>query len=357
MTSGPAPNGPRVVLRADASAAIGIGHLVRSRTLAEALIARGWRATLATRDLPIGLDDGLAAAGIEVLRLAGGSSLETEADEIADRLAKDVALVVADHYGLEARWFTAIRRRVPTATLMAIDDLADRPLAVDLVLNQNLGADVAAYDRWVPAGARVLAGPWYALLRPEFARLRSRGRARDGRIERILVSFGGADEPDVTARAVVSLEASGCLVDVVVGAAYPHLAALRSIVARQPTATLHLNTTAMAELMDRADLAVGAAGSASWERCALGLPAIIASLADNQLDAARFLVESGAAQMLGSHATVTAADIGRAVRALRSEPERVAAMSVAAAVVTDGHGTERVVAEIEMVVARGVEAR
>ena len=68
-------------------------------------------------------------------------------------------------------------------------------------------------------------------------------------------------------------------------------------------------------------------------------------------------MESGAARTLGWHGTVTAADIGRAVLALRSEPERVAAMSVAAAAVTDGHGTERVVAEIELVVARGVEAR
>src|SRR4029077_7380753 len=134
-------------------------------------------------------------------------------------------------------------------------------------------------------------------------RLRSHGRIRDGRVERILVSFGGADQPDLTARAVVGLGARGCLVHVVVGAGYPHLAALRSIVARQPTTTLHLNTSAMAKLMDRADLAVGAAGSARGGGRALGLPAVIASLAENQLDAIRFLVEAGAAQTLGWHAT------------------------------------------------------
>jgi spore coat polysaccharide biosynthesis predicted glycosyltransferase SpsG len=113
----------------------------------------------------------------------------------------------------------------------------------------------------------------------------------------------------------------------------------------------------MAELMDEADLAIGAASSASWERCTLGLPALLVTLADNQVVAERLLVEAGAAESIGWHDAVTAADIERAVRSLRTDPARVAAMSSAAANVTDGRGTERVVAEIEAMVARGVEAR
>ena len=197
----------------------------------------------------------------------------------------------------------------------------------------------------------MLAGPRFALLRPEFATLRARGRVRDGRIDRILVFISGADEPDVTSRAVVGLGLIGRPVDVVVGAPYPHLEGLREIVASQPATELHVNTDSMAVLMDRADLAVGAASSASWERCALGLPALLVTLADNQLDAERRLVEAGAAQSLGWQANVTAADVERAVQALRSDPGRVRAMSVAAADVTDGQGTARVVAEIEALVA------
>lgn len=350
-------SGRRVVLRADASATVGTGHLVRSRTLAEALMSRGWRATIVTRHLPADLSDGLAAAGIELVELPDGSSAASEPDEIADRIGTDVALVVGDDYGLRAEWFDGLHRRLPSARLMAVDDLADRPLPVDLVLNQNLGASVAGYDGLVPALARVLTGPSYALLRPEFAALRARGRVRDGRVERILVFFSGADEPDLTTRAVVGLREIGRPVDVVVGAAYPHLTALRAIVARQPEKALHVNTDAMAALMDSADLAVGAASSASWERCALGLPAVLATLADNQVVADRLLVEAGAAQSLGWHTAITSAGVEIAVRALCADPARVAAMSVAAAAVTDGRGTERVVAEIEEIVARGMEAR
>ena len=109
--------------------------------------------------------------------------------------------------------------------------------------------------------------------------------------------------------------------------------------------------------MDEADLAIGAAGSASWERCALGLPALLVTLADNQVAGERLLVEAGAAKSIGWHDTVTAADIEREVRSLRADPGRVAAMSAAAAGVTDGRGTERVAAEIESIVATGTEAR
>jgi len=140
-------------------------------------------------------------------------------------------------------------------------------------------------------------------------------------------------------------------VDVVVGAAYPHLAALRTTVADRVGITLHVNTDAMAALMDRADLAIGAASSASWERCALGLPAVLVTMADNQVDVARSLVEVGAAEAIGWQTAVTASDIERTVRALCRDPRRVAAMSAAATRVTDGRGTGRVADEVEATMA------
>ena len=138
-----------------------------------------------------------------------GESTEDEPAEIGAAIGGEAALVVGDHYGLGADWFAGMRREVPGAALMAIDDLADRPLPVDLVLNQNLGASADAYASLVPPGARILAGPAYALLRPEFALARARGRTRDGTVERILVFISGADAPDVTSRAVTALEGIG----------------------------------------------------------------------------------------------------------------------------------------------------
>ena len=165
------------VIRADASVTIGTGHLVRSRTLAEGLMARGWRTTIVTRDLVDGLAAGLDAASIEIVRLPSGSSIESEPEAIAERVGPDATLVVSDHYGLGGEWFRAMRHRIPGAVLMAIDDLADRPLPVDLVLNQNLGAGAASYAsltsaidpdpgragvRAAASGVRRAARPWSA---------------------------------------------------------------------------------------------------------------------------------------------------------------------------------------------------
>lgn len=355
----------RVIFRADASAEIGTGHVVRCRTLAIALQVLGWEAIFVAKTMPAALATGLRAAGIavvglpgDVARANGPTTPAFDADELA-MIAKEGkrrwpngrTLVVGDHYGLGEAWFEAVHRTLPEARLVAIDDLADRTLSVDLVLNQNLGASVAGYQGLVPPEAAILAGPMFALLRPEFADRRASGRVRDGRVDRILVFLSGADAADVTARAVEAVGRLGRSCDVVVGSAYPHLDKLRSRVAGQADATLHVDTDAMAALMDRADLAIGAASSASWERCALGLPAILVTLADNQIDAERRLVAAGAARAVGRHDRVSADDIHHVASTIIDDPVAISTMARAASAVTDGRGTDRVVSAIESLYA------
>lgn len=342
---------PLAVFRADASSAIGTGHVFRCGTLASALAARGWATALATHDLPEPLVAGWPGGSGMIVPLDRDSALASEPRDIATRIGHRARLVVGDHYHLDAAWFEGSRAEQPEAVLMAIDDLADRPQPVDLVLNQNLGVAPAAYDGLVGREARVLIGPFYALVRPAFAALRERGRVRDGRIDRILVFMSGADRADITRRATAAVAGLGCRVDVVVGAAYAHLAEIRALVAATPRATLHVNTDSIAELMDRADLAIGAPSSASWERCALGLPTVLVTLADNQVDVGRELHRLGAAVALGRDADVSTADIEAAVRDLRGDAARVARMSRVAAGVTDGRGTSRVLSEIERLVS------
>jgi UDP-2,4-diacetamido-2,4,6-trideoxy-beta-L-altropyranose hydrolase len=341
------PRGRAAVFRADASAAIGTGHVMRCRTLAGALAARGWTTKLAARELPDALADTWPGGPDAILRIPEDVPLDAEPPLIASRAGSRIALVVGDRYGLGAAWYAAARGAQPGAVLMAIDDLADRPLPIDIVLNQNLGTAEATYAALAGRDTRVLAGPRWALLRPEFATLRERGRARDGRVERLLVFMSGADRSDVTRRAAVALAGVGRPFDVVVGASYAHLSGLRSLLDGVPGAALHVNTDAIATLMDRADLAVGAPSSASWERCALGLPTVLVTLADNQVDVGAHLDRLGAGLALGWHDEVTADTIEVAVRSLAGDPARVARMSRAAAGVTDGRGTDRVVSEIE----------
>lgn len=348
--------GRHAVFRADASTAIGTGHVVRCLTLAAELMGRGWIATLATRELPPTLAPLVAETTVRLVALSPALRAEDEPAHIGAALSRRVELAVVDQYGIGADWQRAAARWAERQ--LAVDDLADRFQAADIVLNQNLGTDASRYRDLVGGSTQLLTGPAYALVRPGFAAARERSLARraahGGRLERILVFMSGSDPKGVTRRAaqaaVSAADGFGVAVDVVVGGGYPFLAELQAWATTQPSVELHVETRDMADLMERADLAIGASGSASWERCTLGLPTVLLTLADNQIEGARALADAGAAVDLGQHDRVKDAALESVVIELRDDPLRLAAMSDAAARITDGLGTVRVADALERLV-------
>jgi len=325
-------NPPQLVIRADASRLIGGGHVQRCLSLAETLRARGWSCALAaSRETPdiVALPDWLERLDLE------------DGEPVAP--ARRCDLLIVDHYDLSADWESSVRpwcRR-----LMVIDDLADRPHDGDLLLDQAAGRTEAAYRPLVPATCRLLLGPAFAILRPAFAAARSAAlarRAAPGR--RILINFGAADPENRAGRVLQALAAADQPfdADVVCGASSDHIPALAALAATMPgRITVHGQVAAMAALMTTADLAIGAAGSASWERCALGLPAVVLTLADNQAQNARMLDESGAAWSVAPDAAAEAA------LALLRDPAALTAMSSRAASLCDGLGAQRVAQAID----------
>lgn len=117
-------------------------------------------------------------------------------------------------------------------------------------------------------------------------------RQRDGTVRRILVFFGGADPSNETAKALHAIQLLNrpdIAVDVVIGSANPHRAEIEVLCAELPNTLFYCQVSNMAELMARADLAIGAGGSTSWERCCLGLPSIIIAVAQNQIQSVKTL--------------------------------------------------------------------
>jgi UDP-2,4-diacetamido-2,4,6-trideoxy-beta-L-altropyranose hydrolase len=258
--------------------------------------------------------------------------------------------LVVDHYALDARWQRAAR---PAGTrLMAIDDLADRPHECDLLLDQNLGHEAGDYDGLVPAACTRLVGPRYALLRPEFAEMRAAALARraEGRgLRHLLVTMGGVDRADATSAVLTALLAAplpaDCRITVVMGGQAPALERVRALAARMPWPTeVAVDVPDMADRMAEADLAIGAGGATTWERCALGLPGITVETADNQAGIAAALARAGAGLAPGALAERGFARALRAALAEASDPARLRALSQAAAAICDGEGAGRVLA-------------
>lgn len=354
------------VFRVDASTEIGSGHLMRCLALAGALRAGGAECSFLCRSAGLGaLADRIVAAGHALLLLSqneiavdsdgpphaawlpGGQRNDADACLAMLTGRRHADWLIVDHYALDHRWQSMMRGA--TSRIMVIDDLADRPHDCDLLLDQNLIDDMQGrYDGLLPAACVRLLGPRYALLREEFVRQTEPVERTTPEVPRLLIMFGGADSQNLTRRAVerlVSIAWPGD-VDVVAGPLYGELASLQTAVSRLTRGYLHAPANNIAELMRRAELALGSPGVASWERCACALPAITIAQADNQEGVGRTLGEAGANFYLGRAESVTDDALIAALRTWLANDSARKAMSRAAAAVCDGDGLRRVVAKL-----------
>ncbi|MEW5994995.1 MAG: UDP-2,4-diacetamido-2,4,6-trideoxy-beta-L-altropyranose hydrolase [Candidatus Zixiibacteriota bacterium] len=340
-----------VAIRVDASCRIGTGHVMRCLTLAEMLRANGAAVSFICREHPGHLCDLIEQKGHYCHRLpCAKPGIDTANDEYSTWLAVsveedtrqtqaflqrqqcDMAWLIVDHYVLDERWEKAMR---PYAEhIMVIDDLADRRHDCDLLLDQNLYEDLhTRYDGLLPENCQKLLGPQYALLRREFVTAREKMPQRNGTVNCILVFFGGADATNETIKALEAIRLLGrpdIAVDVVVGSSNLHKGQIETAARNMPNVTLHHQAENMAELMVRADLAIGGGGTTTWERCYLGLPTITIIVAENQRETIEAVAARGAVWNMGWYADVFVDTVGRHLKYVLDSPEAVRATGQAA---------------------------
>jgi UDP-2,4-diacetamido-2,4,6-trideoxy-beta-L-altropyranose hydrolase len=382
-----------VAFRADSGSAIGAGHLMRCLTLAEELRERGAVARFVSRAHPGHVTDLVRQRGFELAQLPGaaelgpdpgtwlGTSVQADAAATVAALADlgPVRWLVADHYAITAAWHRAARARVER--IMVIDDVADRPLDADLILDQNFDAPARDYDVVSERPARTLLGPTYALIARAIRRAAERGLtappaaasaepsaaassepsaapssepsaapsstqavARPRSEATVLVSLGGSDPDDATSdalRSAATALASVRRVDVVIGRAHPSPARVAHACAALGNATLHVQTDRMADLLAGADLALGAGGGSTWERLCVGVPSIVLPLAANQLPTLAALHEAGLVVGVDPDWRATGS-LQDALERLLDTPGERARMSAAGRRLVDGRGATRV---------------
>jgi UDP-2,4-diacetamido-2,4,6-trideoxy-beta-L-altropyranose hydrolase len=353
----------KVALRTDASLTIGSGHVMRCLALADALRRRGADCLFLSRSHPGHLHQEVKARGYPVMDLGGAAAMSTahatldyphwlgvdwEVDAADTKKAIErlpIEWLVVDHYGLDFQWEQALRHSC--RKLMAIDDLANRDHHVDALLDQNLGKTAKDYEDRVPDASVLMIGPMFSLLRPNFKALRPKSLAQRGprSPKRILVTMGGVDKDNATGRMLTALATCSSHLDlsvtVVMGPHAPWLAEVTEQANGLPfPARVLVNVNDMAQIMCESDLAIGAAGSTSWERCCLGLPTLQIILAENQRPIAQALDRAGAALELDIQ--TLDAGLNQVISQLALTPEKLHRMSEAAAGVTDGLGADRV---------------
>jgi len=350
-----------IAFRVDASAKIGSGHVMRCLTLAEALRSAGATVTFICRGRAA---NQIRRQGFEVALLPwrkaprkdprppygtwlGATSKQDAADTVKAIGQSPVDLLIVDHYGIGAKWHK--RLRAHAKSIMAIDDLADRKYDCDLLLDQSaLGKGEERYASRVPRGCKVLLGPKFALLRPEFKKVRSMGCMWDEQVHKIFVSFGGSDTTNETGKtlAVASSLHLSLRVIAVVGESNRRYSMLQRRFGKTRGVSLVKNPPSMADAMLHTDLAIGAPGMTTWERACLGIPSVLLALAENQEGIGRAMQGAEAALYLGCARDVTEEDLARAITGLILAPDVRCRMAAEGMRLSDGLGVERVMAEI-----------
>jgi UDP-2,4-diacetamido-2,4,6-trideoxy-beta-L-altropyranose hydrolase len=334
-----------LLIRADASAAIGTGHVMRCLALAQAWQDSGGRATFASVEIPPSLAQRLQAEGIAIASIPAPVASTIDSTETAARARSENAdWTVVDGYRFLPAYYGALR--AAGLQVLAVDDIAHlEHYPVDVLLNQNLNAASERYAGKAEA-VNLLLGTRYVLLRREFLRFRDHPRAFAPEVTKILITFGGSDPNNVTAKAIAALgllQTTNLEAKVVVGSCSEHLVSLESLVAQSNGLfRLERDVRNMPELMAWADLAITAGGSTSWEMAFMGLPALMIVLSKDQEGVADSLQDSGVAQNLGWAYQVSPGQIAAAVQSIGNNAGLRQKMSAEGRRLVDGFGSQRV---------------
>lgn len=328
-------SGPHVVVVTDAGGEAGLGHFKRCAALADALSARGVAVDALVCRAP-GADLAAVAPRLCVTPLEWWGAPGRVLDAVAGRA---VDAFVVDSYRADAPLLLDLRRVAP---VVAIDDLAQSPLRVDVVVNGAWHAERLAYQ--APHDAVLLLGPRHVLLGADFAA--DAAPRAPAVVGRVVLTLGGATPAAevVEAARAVRRALPRAVIDVAGGLAAGELAPLTDM-------TVHRTVSSLRPLLAGADLAVTAGGMTLYECLATATPTVALCLADNQRPNIEHL---GAADLIVPAERGTLASTVSRVAADRGLRERLGAGGRRA---IDGRGAERVADAIVTLVRRREPAR
>lgn len=343
---------------------IGTGHVMRCLTLADKLRERGAKCQFICREHDGHLIDLVVERGYQVNALPKphNKMLEVETDLAhahwlgvdwsTDALQTQSVLshvkcdwLITDHYALDHRWESAMQSAYKS--MMVIDDLADRRHTCSLLLDQNYVSSAGRYVDLVPLECEQLHGPQFALLRPVYAKRHAEHRVWSGKVERALIYFGGGEDPanltGMALSAFQTLKLAEIDLDIVVGAGYLYADSLEIDAAARGRTCIYTQLPDLSELLSSADLAIGAGGATTWERCCLGLPSIIIGTGGNQLRACEALEADGIVRYLGHVSNANIDILSRTIFCLVNAPKKLESFSRAGRRLVDGCGADRVI--------------
>ena len=265
------------VLRADASDLIGVGHVMRSLALGEALLDADFDVVLATVDLPAGMREEARKCGITVVDL---QCVPFGSEDALATLSLNGAVLVIDGYKFEREFFGILENQATHFSVID-DNVETKALVPSVVINQNPHATPEMYAH-MSGTPQLLLGLQYALLRREVREATKQSISLVA--GKVFVAMGGSDFLKLTAPIVDGLKDLDIEICVAIGPTNSQRQQIEESVKLIPRARVIRQADYINELAS-SSLAILAAGSSLWEAAALGVPSIGLIVADNQIGA------------------------------------------------------------------------
>ena len=325
---------------------LGLGHAMRCLALAQAWQKPGGRAVFLMAPTDPALGARLSSEGITQAKMTAAPGSPDDARQtIAQARDLMAPLVVVDGYQFDAAYQQLIK--TSGLKLLLIDDNGEAAYyPADLVLNQNLHAEERLYAHRAPY-TRLLLGANYVLLRREFLPWQDWRRSYPETARRILITLGGSDPANLTLRLIQALErvqAPGLEARAVIGPSNPHREVLQAAVQHASLPVrLETNVPDISRLMAWADLAITGGGTTSLEAAFMSLPNMIVILAENQVQLAAKMQESGAAINMGWFHSLNQDMLAQSLLGLAGDPQKRRAMGEQGRLLVNGRGAQSVV--------------
>lgn len=302
-----------VIIRTDGNGQIASGHLVRCVSVASACVQRGMEVRFLVSDKEsMDLLEALTELPVICLQTALYNHLEQELPEVCELLSSAACgtsvpeksvIFLLDSYYVTEDYLSTISSINPTVKTVYLDDLQLFDYPVDLLVNYDVIPDtrLSAYQAAYQRSDQLLLGALYTPLREQFQNreIVVREAACD-----VLITTGGSDPYHFCLElakwlCTFSSDYSGITFHIVIGKLNTDREALSALSEKNDFLMLHENVSDMASLMEQCDLAVSASGTTLYELCALGVPTISFTMADNQLTAAKAFEEADAIPCAG----------------------------------------------------------
>ncbi|QCJ40991.1 UDP-2,4-diacetamido-2,4,6-trideoxy-beta-L-altropyranose hydrolase [Bacillus sp. S3] len=340
-----------ICFRVDSSTKIGTGHVVRCLTLADELSKNGHNITFICRRLTghsVHLINNKCYAShlLHYREDQENFQWKIDADETITILTETLAPIdwlIIDHYEISKEWEASLLPYVKK--IMVIDDLANREHVCDMIVDQTFGETGERYQGLLPSSCIGLFGLDFAILRPQFREHRKNSFHINNNLITIHVFFGGNDYKGHTGKFsnLILKHFPKLFVKAVIGENYLNIDSIHELSKKYGNRfQWKQNIENMAEYMAECDLAIGAAGSTTWERACVGLPAAYLSINSNQIKILETLEKRGFCRYFGDADTLEENQFIIQTQRFISDKNLTNAMYQKCIQSVDGFGTKRI---------------